>query len=71
MLPALRRLKEFECSGNPWTNPPMEVMTQGLEAIIKFMSRLEAEGKETCNLAMLAILGKGEVRFNTLTPEDM
>lgn len=42
-------------------------MDQGLEAIIKFMSRLEAEGKETCNLAMLAILGKGEVHRPPLT----
>jgi len=42
-------------------------MDQGLEAIIKFMSRLETEGKETCNLAMLAILGKGEVHRPRLT----
>jgi hypothetical protein len=67
ILPALRRLKEFKCSRNPWTNPPKEIMDQGLEAIIKFMSRLEAEGKETCNLAMLAILGKGEVHRPPLT----
>ena len=61
ILPALRRLKKFECSDNPWTNPPEEVMNRGLAAIIQFMSRLKAEGKQTCNLAMLAILGKGEV----------
>ena len=67
VLPALRRLKEFQCSGNPWTNPPKEVMDKGLQEIIKFMSRLEAEGKETCNLAMLAILGKGEVTTHTLS----
>ena len=61
ILPGLRRLKKFKCSSNPWINPPEKVMDKGLKAIIRFMTRLEAEGKETCHLAMLAILGKGEV----------
>ncbi len=44
---------------NPITNPPLEIVKQGREAVIRYFERIEEEGKDYIYEAKLTLVGEG------------
>jgi signal recognition particle receptor subunit beta len=61
----LQNLSELDSSGNPLVNPPLEIASQGIEAIREYF-RYIAEGEETLYEAKLIIVGEGGAGKTTL-----
>ena len=49
----------FTLYGNPISNPPMEIVNKGMNAIREYFQQLEAEGGEYIYEAKLLIIGEG------------
>lgn len=51
---------------NPFTNPPIEIVKQGNEAIL-YLENIAEQGAETINEAKLIIVGEGKTGKTTLS----
>ena len=51
---------EINVGGNPLTTPPMEVVEQGHDAVIRYLEKLQTEGREQVYEAKLVLTGSGE-----------
>ncbi|TYQ23664.1 GTP-binding protein [Pseudanabaena sp. UWO311] len=49
----------FNLYGNPISNPPMEIVNKGMDAIREYFQQLESEGGEYLYEAKLLIIGEG------------
>ncbi len=50
---------KINLNDNPITNPPLEIVKQGREAVIRYFEKLEKEGKDYIYEAKLTLVGEG------------
>jgi internalin A len=63
----LRFQGDISVEGNPLTNPPIEIVEQGNEAILNYWQQIEEQGgTQTINEAKLIIVGEGKSGKTTL-----
>ncbi|MCC5643842.1 leucine-rich repeat domain-containing protein [Nostoc sp. CHAB 5824] len=62
----LQQLTSLDLSDNPIENPPLEVVTQGIEAIKDYFRQLQAEGTDYLYETKLLIVGEGGAGKTTL-----
>ncbi|MEL7120326.1 MAG: COR domain-containing protein, partial [Bacteroidota bacterium] len=58
--------KEISIGGNPIEIPPLEIVSEGNEAILNYFEKLEEQGKAELYEAKLLIVGEGRVGKTTL-----
>jgi len=63
----LENLEELEMSGNPVSNPPMEIVVKGPKAIRSYFAQINSDGEDFLYEAKLLILGEGGAGKTTLS----